>query len=96
MQKNKANIYNEIVNFLKSRNAKKISVFGSYIHNDELPGSDIDILVEFNDNKTLLDLIGIEQDLSDKLQINVDLLTEESISPYLIERVKDEMKVIYQ
>jgi len=96
MKSDKPKIYNDIILFLKEKNASKIAVFGSYVRNDENPESDIDIIVEFNDKKTLLDFIGMEQDLSEMLGIKVDLLTEESISPYLIDRVREEMKVIYQ
>ena len=57
--------------------------------------SDIDILVEFSERKSLLDLVRIERELSVALSIKVDLLTEKSISPYLIDRIKSEMEVIY-
>ncbi|MEO6694546.1 MAG: nucleotidyltransferase domain-containing protein, partial [Ignavibacteria bacterium] len=57
--------------------------------------SDIDIIVAFNDRKSLMDFVGIERELSEKIKIKVDLLTEQSISPLLIDRVKEEMKVIY-
>jgi len=92
---NKDKIYEEIISHLKKHNAKRIAIFGSYVHDEETPGSDIDVIVEFNDNKSLLDFVGIEQELSEKLGIKVDLLTEKSISSYMIEIVKKEMKVIY-
>jgi len=44
--------------------------------------------VEFSERKSLLDLVGIEQELSDAVGMRVDLLTEKSISPYLIDRIK--------
>lgn len=96
MNKDKSKIYNDIINFLKKRNASKIAIFGSYVRNDETPDSDIDIIVEFSDRKSLLDFVGMERELSESIGIKVDLLTEESISPILIDRVKEEMKVIYQ
>ena len=91
----KEEIYNRIVRMLKNKGAKKISIFGSYVRGEESPGSDIDVLVEFSDRKSLLDIIGIEQELSDTLNIKVDLLTEKSISPYIIDTIKREMVVIY-
>ena len=91
----KEEIFNRIVRMLKNKGAKKIGVFGSYVRGEESPGSDIDVLVEFSDRKSLLDIVGIEQELSDTLDIKVDLLTEKSISPYLIDRIKREMVVIY-
>lgn len=96
MKPDKSKIYSEIVSFLKEKNASKIAVFGSYVRNDETSESDIDIIVAFNDRKSLLDFVGIERELSEKIKIKVDLLTEQSISPLLIDRIKKEMKVIYK
>ena len=96
MKVNKENLFKKIISLIKKHGAKKIAVFGSYARGEEKPKSDIDILVEFSERKSLLDIVGIEQELSDILGIKVDLLTEKSISPYLIGRIKKEMKVIYE
>jgi predicted nucleotidyltransferase len=80
---------------LRDRGAIKIAIFGSYVRDEEKPGSDIDIIVEFSGRKSLLDLVIIERELSEALGIKVDLLTEKAISPYMIDAVKREMKVIY-
>jgi predicted nucleotidyltransferase len=65
------------------------------IRGEATPGSDLDIIVEFSEEKSLLDIVGVEQELSDELGIGANLLTEKSISPYLIDRIKKEMMVIY-
>lgn len=91
----KQNIYNKIVSFLKKYNATQISVFGSYIENLETPHSDIDILVEFSNQKSLLELVKIEQSLSELIGIKVDLLTKSSISPYIYNDIKDNIKILY-
>lgn len=96
MKMNKENLFKKIISLIKKHGAKKIAVFGSYARGEEKPKSDIDILVEFSERKSLLDLVGIEQELTDALGMKVDLLTEKSISPYLIGRIKKEMKVIYE
>ncbi len=88
-------IFREIVSILRGCGAKKIEVFGSYARGEEAPGSDIDILVEFSERKSLLELVKIERELSDVIGVKVDLLTEKAISPYLIERIKSEAEVIY-
>lgn len=93
---NKREIFEKIAQMLKNRGAKKIAIFGSYVRGDEKLESDIDIIVEFSERKSLLDIVGIEQELSEALGIKVDLLTEKFISPYLVDRIKKEMVVIYE
>ena len=88
-------IFEKIAGKLKNQGARKIAIFGSYASGEEKPESDIDILVEFTGRKSLLDLVRIERELSEVLGIKVDLLTEKSISPYLIDTIKNEMEVIY-
>jgi len=92
---NKQETFEKIIQFLKREGAKKISVFGSYVRGEEKAESDIDIIVEFSERKSLLKLVRIERELSEVLGIKVDLLTEKSISPYLIDTIKKEMEVIY-
>ena len=92
---NREEIFEKIVQALKNQGAIKIAVFGSYAIEEEKPGSDIDILVEFSERKSLLELVRIERELSEVLGIKVDLLTEKSISPYLIDMIKEHMEVIY-
>jgi predicted nucleotidyltransferase len=91
---NKEEIFERIVQVLKNQGARKIAVFGSYIRGEEKPESDIDIIVEFSERKSLLQLVRIERELSEVLGIKVDLLTEKSISPYLIDAIRKEMEVI--
>lgn len=89
------NIEEKVISFLKDCGAKKISIFGSYIRGEATPESDLDIIVEFEESISLIDLVGFEMDLSEQLGIKVELLTEKSISPYIIEDVLAEAKVIY-
>lgn len=84
----------KLIDILKKHRAKKIEIFGSYARGEARPGSDLDVIVEFEERKTLLELVGIEQELEDHLGIKIDLLTEASISPYLIDRIKKEAKVV--
>ncbi|MEW6685710.1 MAG: nucleotidyltransferase family protein [Candidatus Edwardsbacteria bacterium] len=92
---NRKEMFGKIAQILKNQGARKIAIFGSYLRREEKPGSDMDIMVEFSERKSLLELVRIERELSEALGIKVDLLTEKSISPYLIDTIKKEMKVIY-
>jgi len=88
-------IEEKVISFLKRCGAKKISIFGSYVRGEATPESDLDLIVEFEESISLLDIVGFEIDLSEQLGIKVELLTEKSISPYMIESVLAEAKVIY-
>ena len=89
-------IFRRVTSILAGYGVNRIGVFGSYARGEANPESDLDIMVEFSGRKSLLDMVGIEQELSEALGIKVDLLTEKSISPYLIEGIKKEMVVIYE
>ena len=92
----KNEMFNKVTSILLEYDAKRIAVFGSYARGESKPESDIDIIVEFSKRKSLIDIVGIEQELSEALGVGVDLLTEKSISPYLIDKIKEEMLVIYE
>jgi uncharacterized protein len=92
----KNQVYNKIISFLKKYDVNKISVFGSFVKDIETSSSDIDILVEFSDDKSLLQFINIEQKLSEYIGIKVDLLTKSSISPYILKNIENDIKILYQ
>ena len=60
-----------------------IGIFGSYARNENNAESDLDILVSFDSDITLFDIIGLEQELTKKLGIKVDLVTEKALRPEL-------------
>jgi uncharacterized protein len=85
-----------LVSILAKYGVRKIGLLGSYARGEERTGSDLDVLVEFEKRKSLLTLVRIERELSEHIGVKVDLLTEQAISPYLVERIKADLKVIYQ
>ena len=54
-------LFEKIYSFLKKEGATRVAVFGSYARGEEMPESDIDILVEFSKNKSLLTLVRIRE-----------------------------------
>lgn len=72
-----------IKNIIGKYNPKMVGIFGSYARNEETKESDLDILIDFDFRIDLLELIGIEQELSEILGLKVDLITIKSINQKL-------------
>lgn len=65
----------------------KVRVFGSVARGEATENSDLDLLVDMEEGRTLLDLIGLGQELSDLLRCKVDVMTEQDLSPMFRSRV---------
>ena len=78
---------NEILDLAAKYGAKNLRVFGSVARGEGGPGSDLDLLVDMEKGRTLLDLVGFWQDLEELLGCRVDVITDGGISPYLQERI---------
>lgn len=77
-------------------NISFIGVFGSYARGEEDRKSDLDLIVDFSKEITLLDLVRVEREFSENVGVNIDLLTEDSISPYIKDKIMKELKIIYE
>ena len=77
----------EILAIAKSHGALSVRLFGSYACGDEQPPSDIDLLVEMEPGRSLLDIIAIKQEVEDLVGKKVDVVTEAALSPYLRDEV---------
>lgn len=75
----------------KKLHPKQLGIFGSYARGEALPGSDLDILVDYGVQVDLLTLIGIEQELSETLGIKVDLITRKSINARLLPHIEKDL-----
>lgn len=62
-------------------------VFGSAARGDADTASDVDLLVEMEPGRSLLDLVGLWQDLEDLLGRHVDVLSDGGVSPHLRDRI---------
>ena len=56
--------------------ARNVRVFGSMARGEARPDSDVDFLVDVEPGRTLLDVIGLEQDLEALLGRPVEVLTD--------------------
>lgn len=77
----------EILELARRHGAKNVRVFGSMARGEDHKTSDLDLLVTLGEGRSLLDLIGLKQDLEDLVQRPVDVVTERALSPYLREHV---------
>jgi predicted nucleotidyltransferase len=72
-----------ILRIAASHGARNLRVFGSVARGEARPGSDLDLLVDMEPGRTLLDLVAVGQDLEALLGRRVDVLTEASVHPRL-------------
>ena len=85
----------KLIEFCSQNDVKKLSLFGSVARGEANAQSDVDLLVEFSQRKSLLALVVFERQLSALFRREVDLLTEAAISPYLCPRIKQDLQVLY-
>jgi len=80
---------------LKKHDVAFAGLFGSRARDEERPDSDVDLLVRFNQQKGLFELVGLEHDLSEALNLHVDVVTEGSLSPLLKSEVLKDLQPLY-
>lgn len=79
---------------LEKYGIQKAGVFGSAARG-EAETNDVDLLVKIDQKISLLDFIGIQQELEDELEMKVDLVEYDSLKPALKEDIlKEEVPVI--
>ena len=77
----------EILSIAAKHGARNVRVFGSVARGEDDDKSDIDLLVEFDSGRSLLDHAGLWLELQDLLGCKVDVVSERGIKPRIRERV---------
>lgn len=86
---------NVIRSLARAHGAVSVSLFGSAARGEDRPGSDLDFLVELEEGRSLLDLIGLGQDLAEVFERKVDAFTLEGLKPRIrAEAIRDAIKVV--
>ncbi len=80
----------EILRVARRRGARNIRVFGSVARDEATATGDVDFLVEFEPDRSLLDHGGLLMDLQELLGCKVDVLSERGIRPRFMDRVLKE------
>ena len=76
----------EILRIAVRYGARRVRVFGSTARGEAGSESDIDLLVDLEPDRSLLDLGGMLMELQALLGCRVDLATEQSLKPRIRER----------
>ena len=86
----------KVADVCRRNEVRRLRVFGSYARGEATEASDMDLIADFSRPKSLLDIVRIEREMSSALGVRVDLLTEGAISPYIRDRIADDLRVIYE
>jgi predicted nucleotidyltransferase len=81
---------NELRPVLDSHGVLRLRVFGSHARDQARADSDVDLIADFDGPVSLLDIIALEQELSVKLGLPVELTTSGGIKPRFRERIDAE------
>lgn len=73
----------DILRIAEANGATRVRIFGSFARGTARAESDLDLLIDFEPGRNLLDLVAIKQDIEDLLGRPVHVLTEAAISPYI-------------
>ncbi len=65
----------------------RVRVFGSVARRTDHEGSDLDLVVDWPTNRSLLQLVGLQMDIEAEMGIKVDLCTERELHPQLRDRI---------
>lgn len=76
-----------LIRIVTKYGAHNVRVFGSAVNGRETDAGDVDLLVDLEPGRSLLDLVGLKQELEELLGRSVDVVVEGGISPYLEERI---------
>jgi predicted nucleotidyltransferase len=79
-----------VLRIAAAHGAGNVRVFGSAGRGEQSGSSDLDLLVDMAEGRSLFDLIALSNELEESLEVEVDVLTEASLSPYLRDRILDE------
>ena len=82
-------------NHIRAFGVKRLGLFGSFVRGRQDDSSDVDILVEFEPGqKTLDNFISLLFFLEELFERQVELVTLESLSPYIGPRILNEVEYV--
>ena len=87
-----------IANYFKTQPVLKAWLFGSFARGEETPDSDIDILVEYDENAriSLLTISHMMGELEKSTGRRVDLIENGCLLPFAVDSANRDKKLIYE
>jgi len=86
---------NIIINTIMPFQPVKIGIFGSVARSEDTANSDIDILYQLKNAVGLFNLVRMKNDLEEKLNAKVDLVSEKYVHPKLKPHIMNDLIIIY-
>lgn len=87
-------IQESLLPVLRDYGVVRAGIFGSRARGESGPDSDLDLLVELESGRSLLDLVGLQLDLTERLGIQTQVVTYNSLHPLLRDRIlSDEVRI---
>jgi uncharacterized protein len=79
--------HSDISRIAAAHGALNVRLFGSVRRGESNSFSDLDLLVDMAEGRSLFDLVALGNELEEALGVEVDVVTERSLSPYLRDRI---------
>src|ERR1039457_7715548 len=76
-----------ILDLARRHGARSVRVYGSVARGQDTEQSDLDLLVEWEPDRSLLDVVGLKQDLEDLLGVTVDIGSERGLHWFIRDEV---------
>ena len=73
---------------------RSLSIFGSYARGEQTPGSDLDLLIEFDEVPGLFAFASLQYALEDRLGVSVDLFTRPMLKPRIAPNVEADLVTV--
>jgi predicted nucleotidyltransferase/DNA-binding XRE family transcriptional regulator len=80
----------------KFQKVEKAWIYGSFARKDDSPKSDVDIAVQADESFSYFDLVEIQNELEKIINRKIDVGFMDSFKPYILEHVKEDLKLIYE
>lgn len=97
-QEIKQAVQQAVVKMPHGKDIRRVRLFGSHLHGDARPDSDVDLILDFDEAAIigLFDLVDIEDFFRQALQREVDIVTADGLKRYIRDKVLNEAETLYE